>query len=185
MKIIFKHLKGKELNNTQLSVINKIRKEYFNSKTNVNPSPDNDDRNKDYFLLEDDKNNLLAFGRLHDVSINFQGKNYKIYGIATIASIIKNKGYGKILMQGILKFLKINERTGIGFCKNDISDFYRKCGFSILKAKGDNFLYKNSNGELETNEMKNTDVIIFNGKDNLQKILEQDNLKVLISRPHW
>ncbi|MCA9389927.1 GNAT family N-acetyltransferase [candidate division WWE3 bacterium] len=179
-------LLGKDLTSHELSVINTLRKQEFGSASEISPQPNNDDWVKNYFLIRDGDDSLLAFGRLHEVDIEFKAEAYSIFGIATIVSVIKGKGYGTLLMQSIKHFIEMSGKSAIGFCNADLSPFYRKCGYGILSASGNRFLYRDSEGELHASKYGNDDVIYLGGDDGLiPKIIENNEDSVYLARPHW
>lgn len=178
-------IKGKELTKADLSVINSLRRLEFNSKSPVDPAPENDDWVKDYFLLKNVAGELLAFGRLHQVEVEFQGKPYSILGIATIVSAIKGKGYGKRLMLGIKEFATTQEKTAIGFCNPTNTPFYEKCGYRILVDGVKQFAYRESDGNLVF-DGRPGDVLYLDGKDELMaEVLDNPQELVYMSRKHW
>lgn len=178
--------KGKELTKKQLDTINFFRKKEFGSKKPIAPSQDNEDWNKEYFMLCDENENLLAFGRLHEIEVEVTGKKHNILGIATIISALKGKGYGKILMLGMKEYILGTGKTAIGFCNSSISEFYKKAGYTILPSSGERFLYRDSYNNLIPSKYGNDDVIALEGKDKLiETITSNPNAIVYMGRKHW
>ena len=172
-------LPGKDLSENDLKVINDSRFKEFNSQSLIKPLRDNEDWNKIYFLLKESEQ-LLAFGRLHDVNVECQEKTYQILGIATIVSVIKGKGYGFELMQSMKKYILSTGKTGIGFCNKNITEFYRKCGLGILENGQDRFEYS------EPARYQGGDVIFIKGADDLiDRMVSDKNITARISRPQW
>ncbi len=173
---------GRNLTSSELEAINYWRKIEFNSVP-IMISPDDENWNKKFFLLKED-DMILAFGRLHEVNLEFMGAYYSILGFATIAAIEKNKGYGQKLVESMINFIKNDGRTGIGFCSTKNTNFYIKCGCSIINGN-DRFLFKDNENKTHKSE-KQGDVICFDGKDKLiEKIQSHPDEKIYIYRKHW
>lgn len=172
-------LPGKDLSPQDIETINAARLKEFGSTTKIQPTPENDDWNKVYFLAKQGTE-LVAFGRLHDVDVTFLGNTYHILGIATIIALQKGKGYGKYLMEAMKKYIETSGQTAVGFCGNHNTPFYRKCGFEII-VEGQN-LFQNPT----PSRHKNSDVLYISGKDRLiETMLEHPTEIAQISRPHW
>jgi hypothetical protein len=178
MKIQIK--KGKDMNPSDLKEVNKIWKDTFRITYSemLNYSDDI------FFILENNKK-ILSTGRLRPIEIKFMGKNYEILGIADIASVVKGKGYGKSIMQAMLKYLTGKKIFGIGFCKRDNTLFYRKSGFNIGRDLSKRFLYKDKKGRLIKDEWDD-DVIYSNlGNSLFKKIKRNPKEIVWIPMKHW
>ena len=89
------------------------------------------DEQKSIFFFVKDKGKIVSFGMLKPIKMNYLGKSYNIFGIGNILSINKGKGYGKILIQSMVDYLKKKGKTGLGFCGKYNVKFYKKAG---LKA---------------------------------------------------
>jgi predicted GNAT family acetyltransferase len=175
--------KGKNLDNKFLKKWNKVMLDAFNEDNPLNPAK-RTNFEKDIFFIVSENNNIFSLGRLRPVIINFDNKNYNILGIADIVSIIKGKGYGKILLNSMLKYLKQKNMTGIGFCLGKNSVFYEKSKFKIAKNMAKLFVHKSKNGKLAVNDWDD-DVIYYTGKDNFMKRFLKSPKKVLTSILHW
>lgn len=137
-----------------------------------------------FFIGRDKKNEILAVGCLKSVNIKFLKKVYQIKGIGGIVSLVQGKGYGRILMQEIRKYLKQKELIGIGFCTRENNPFYKKCDFLVENDLIHRFVHKNNNGDLHNNPDRDDDVLYFNDKYSLiQKIISSPKAKVYI--PFW
>ena len=181
MKIEIKE--GRELSKEELGIINTWRKKEFHHFSPITILPSNENWHKKFFLVKDDAR-ILAFGRLHEVPVEYMNNTYSILGIATIVAIEKGKGFGSSLVKAMVSFIKKDGRTAIGFCNSAISEFYKKCACGIIKGT-DRFLYKDSEGNMKKTD-KPGDVLYIEGKDNLiSKILANPNEPVYLLRPHW
>lgn len=170
-------IKGKKLSSSFKNKCKKIMLETFEDKKFAF-------YNDPFFILKD-KGKIVSIGRFRLIKINFLKKNYSVLGIADIVSIIKKKGYGRIVMKHMLQYLKKSKKTGIGFCERKNSRFYKKCGFKIKKDYVDHFIPIDSKGN-KVLEHGDDDVLYFNGKDNfMKKVLANKKQKVLIPTFHW
>lgn len=182
-KIIIK--KGRNLSYDFIKQWNKIMLKTFSEKESMNLKKKREFINDIFFIFNDEKGKLLFLGRLRPVKLKFLKKSYNILGVADIVSITKRKGYGKILMKEMLKYIKSKDKTAIGFCESKNSPFYEKSGFKIEKNLVKKFIYKNPQGKIMKDE-GDEDVLYFQRKDNfMKKILLNPKEKVLIPIPHW
>jgi len=185
MKI--KKIRGKNLPQKIFYWINKKRIEEYGSKVNLFDKKPHKD-SIFFFVKDDDK--IVSFGFLRKVTINYLGKKYKVKGIGGILSVEKGKGYGKILIQEIIKYLKKSGKTGLGFCGNDKIKFYEKAGLNTKKNLNKRFVMKNpKTGELIRDPDKCSG-IYSEGKDKLiEGILKTKSIGYYwlpdIKEPHW
>jgi len=177
--------KGKDLSIYAMKKINKIFQEAFPGTEPVKSKNQKLFSNDTFFIVRDSKRRILSVGRLRPVKITFLKKIYHIHGIADIVSVMKKKGYGKVLMASMYEYLDKKKQTGVGFCNRKNSPFYHKSGFKIAKNLVRRFLYKNPNGKIVKNKEDN-DVLYLGGKDNfIEKVLANSREKVLIPCSHW
>lgn len=135
-----------------------------------------------FFLIYRDK--ILSVGRLIPIEISFLDKNYSILGIADIASVEKGKGYGKVLMTTIRKYLKQKRKTGLGFCSKKNTPFYRKCRFEVAESLAKRFLYINSKKKL-IKDPDDEDVLYLDEEDKFMKKVLSSRKKVITPVPLW
>ena len=177
---------GKDLTKLEVDLINKARSLEFNSKSLINPKPDNEDWEKKYFLLKDQNNKTLAFAMLLETEVEFKGKRYSLLGLANLIAINKGKGYGKILIYKMKNYIKKSGLTCIGFCNKKITGFYQKCGFGVIIDGCSKTLYKDTKGNFHSDRFGGGDLIYIEGEDSLIKqILDNPKEKLIIFRPHW
>lgn len=171
--ITIKTKKGKELSKKEKTLINKSRvKEYgdgiidFKNKSNS------------IVFFVKDKNKIVSFGMLNPIKITYLKKTYNILGIGQILSLKKGKGYGKILIQSIIKYLKKKGKTGIGFCGGDHMPFYEKGGLKTKMDLINKFRYKNpKTGKIIKDDEGGGGSMYYNGKDNfVNKIISKKAL---------
>ena len=182
MEPILEIKKGKGLSVKLMKQIDEIWQNAFPGNDPVKPDNLKRFSGDTFFILRDSKNNVLSLGRLRPVKIIFSGKKYGVQGIADIVSVVKKKGYGKVLMQAILQHLSKNKQTGIGFCKQKNRLFYKKSGFTVKKNLLNRFVYD------EENKQKIDDDIVFyiDGKNGFMKnMLKHPKEKAMIPVPHW
>ena len=174
---------GKDLTTRQLRDINLTRKAEFNSRSEIDPRPDNDDCDKPYFLVCH-YGDLVAFGRLHSVRVESEGIPETILGIASIAAIQKEQGYGRILMQGMRDYIEASGQTAIGFCDPALSGFYEACGYSVLRNGVQRFTYLDDLGQVVPTPYPNDDALYLNGGPAL---INPDNAEqqIIAFRPSW
>jgi predicted GNAT family N-acyltransferase len=184
-KVIIK--KGRELTEDELEFINNLRRKVFNSQTAINPQPDNDEWDKKYFFLKNNTRKILAFARLHDISLKFLGKTYSIFGFATLIAAIRGQGYGQKLTLAIKNYILDRGKTCIGFCNKSLTPYYEKLGFKGIKDGVKKFRYEEPSGNLVPDKWEGkADVIYLEGKDKLvEKLINDPNQIALINRHFW
>ena len=181
-KINVKIKKGKDLSAKLIKQIDNIFQKAFPGNEAVSTKNKKVFAKDLFFIVYDSKKRILSIGRLRPVKINFIKKDYKIQGIADIVSIKKRKGYGRILMNSIHKYLIKKKQTGVGFCSKKNSPFYKKCNFKIAKNYAKKFWYVSSKGVKKGGD---GDVLYLSGKDKfMDKVLKKPKKNIVISRPH-
>jgi GNAT superfamily N-acetyltransferase len=130
------------------------------------------------FFVKDGKD-VIAFGILNPVVVEYLDEKYDIFGMGDIVTIRRGEGYGRVIMEAMIDYLKKSGKTGIGFCARKNLPFYEKVG---LKTKGDlmkRFRYRDpENGKV--GKEKNGDGLFYNGKDNVvEEILKGESLAYL------
>jgi hypothetical protein len=170
---------GKELTRNDLAIINESRVRELNSRTLINPQPENEDWEKLYFLAKNE-DQLLAFGRIHGVMVNFLGKDYPILGTASLVAVVKGRGYGGLIASAMSEYIRQTRQTSIGFNSKSLSSLYKKHGRDILVNGMTRFLH------LEPPKFPGGDANYISGDNGLMEImLHYSNEKAFISRPHW
>jgi hypothetical protein len=177
---------GKDLSSEQLKIINQYRKTEFGSPTAIEVNPQSENWEKPYFLAYAGEQ-LAAFGRLHDVEVRLQQQTYRTLGIATVVATKKGAGFGKLLMEKMKEYIEASGKTAIGFCGPDVSAFYEKCGFSIIKGGVQRVVYMESGKHVPVPaERANGDVIYLSGADNfMQKFNADPSLTLTAFRAPW
>lgn len=176
---------GKDLSVETMDQITPIWRKAFSDGHYV-LSPENLKEFKDdlFFIVRNANEEILSVGRLRPVKINYLDNYYFIQGIADIASAIKGKGYGKILMTAIHEHLSKTKQTGVGFCSRENTPFYIKCGFKIAEGLVQRFVYKSPDEKVKKDE-GDDDVLYLSGDDGFMEAVLSSKETVFIPRPHW
>lgn len=181
--ITFEIKTGKDLSQPELAEINCWRKKEFQAKTDWSSS-ESQPHHQDIIFLLKENNKLHAFGRLRPITAYIGKKGYDIWGIATVIAISRGKGFGKMIMDGMMKYIKSHLKTTIGFCGKHNSPFYTKCGFSIIKGGNKNFIYIDKEGK--KHQGNPDDVLYINGNDDLtDQLLSNKSIQIHHYIPHW
>ena len=178
MKIEIK--KGKELSDETINFMADARiKEYGENSKDVK----NEEQESIFFFVKDG-GKIVSFGMCKPVKIIYNGMKYDIYGLASVLSVIKGKGYGKILVDKMLKYVKKKSKSAIGFFGDKNWGFYEKTGFAIKKDLCNRFFYDYGDEKKNKEEMEGHGVY-YNGKDNfIKKVLSTKEI-VNIPMRHW
>ncbi len=184
MKIEIK--KGKDLSKKELDFIVKTNIDTFNTCKDYEKELKllKEEEMQSTFFFVKKNNKIVSFGLLRPVKIKYLGKGYNIFGISNMISIIKKKGYGKILVQAMKDFLSKKEKTGLGFCSKENTLFYKKSGVIVEGKLKNRFFYDYGNSQKNIEAMKGF-VIYWEGKDKfVTKVLRTKSL-VKIPCEHW
>ena len=182
----FQIKQGKDITKLEVDLINKARSLEFNSTSLINPKPVNEDWEKKYFLLKDQNAKTLAFAMLLEIEVEFKRVRHSILGLSNLIAINKGKGYGKILIFKMKKYIKKSGLTCIGFCNKKITGFYKKCGFGVIVDGCSKTLYKDIKGNFQSDRFGGGDLIYIKGGDGLvRQILDNPKENLIIFRPHW
>lgn len=182
MRINVKVKKGSSLSGEEIRLMNKSRVKEFGKKEAKNFKKDYP-MATNYFFVKDQEE-TVAFGLLRPIKISYLGKSYSIFGFCSIISLEKGKGYGRILIKSMIRYLKKKKKTGLGFCSCKVLRFYEKSGFKVEKDFIRRFRYKNPvTGKIEVDN--NGDGLYINGKDNfIKNVLSTDSI-VYTDIPFW
>lgn len=172
--------KVKNLTKSEMELMNKARVREF-GKNQVKNWKKDYPLSTDVFFVKDNKQ-IVSFGLLRQIKINYLGKNYNILGICSIISIKKGKGYGKVLMKSMVDYLKKKGKTGLGFTLK--TEFFKKAGLITKENFIKRFRYKNP-VTLKVEIDNEGDGIYYEGKDNfIHRVLVTKSI-VYIDIPHW
>jgi len=186
--ITTKIISDKNLSKKEMDLMNKWRKSEFGENEVKNFKKDYFPGAK-FFFVKDGKE-IVAFGGLRDIPIDYLGKKYKILGICNIIAIKKGKGYGRILISAMVDFLKRTGKTGLGFTGK--TEFFKKSGLKTKELFGKRFaLMDPKTGEIKFEEKGDEgDGIYLDGKDSfIKKVLSTKQIVYYsipgIAMPHW
>lgn len=141
---------------------------------------------KTLFFIVKEEGKVVSFGMLMPVNIRYEGKTYHIKGIGGIISIKKGKGYGKMLVSSMVDYLKNTKQTGIGFCGQSVTPFYKKAGMKVKKGFIGKFFYIDPKTKKEIlDEDPDCDGVYIEGKDKFVSIISKNTSRVQISVHHW
>ena len=137
-----------------------------------------------FFLLKDDRNNILAQGQLVPINgVIFDGETFNIFGIGGIIANVKRQGHGKKIMLAIKDYLLKKHKTGVGFI--GLPDFYKKCGFSVDKETIKRFVHIVDNKRVINTE---SDHICYLDSDDrfMEKVIKNPDEDIYLPRdPDW
>ncbi len=172
---------GKELKQEDLDLINEYRKIRLGRSSIWDHQNNNYFHDRLFFLVRDD-NKLVSFGTLRPIKVYIDDNEIDIMGIQAVISIIQGKGYGKILMQEMVKYADQNQLTLVGFCEHKNAEFYTKSGLEVFENKNLNFIFVKENGEEYTEE---GGVIYYSAENSDIKDALLNNKKIKHFIPHW
>jgi len=176
---IIKVIKNKNLNSSQKKIINDARLAQWGKGEEKDFSKDYEPETLWFFLK--DKNKVVALSGLRPIKINYLGKIYPILGICSVISLVKMKGYGKILVSFLKNYSYKTGKTILGFTLK--TEFFGKAGLKTEKGFIKRFIYIKPNGEeFYDNE---GDGIYYEGKDKIISKILKGKKPVYIKVLHW
>jgi len=172
--------KNKNISNAEKALINKNRAKEFGKGEIKDFKKDYEPETLWFFVKE--KGKVVALGGLRPITIKYLGKTYKIGGICSIISIVKGKGYGKILMSFMIDYSRKTGKTILGFTGK--TEFFRKAYLGTKKDFIKRFIYKNpkTGEEIIDND---GDGIYYEGKDKIISKILSGKKPVYINVLHW
>ena len=177
--------KGENILVSDIKRIDKILQKAFSGNEPIRPKNRKLFSKDTFFIVRGSQNRILSIGRLRPAKIVFHGVSYSILGIADIVSVVKRKGYGKMLMESMHSYMLAKKQKGIGFCLRKNSIFYRKSGLKIAKGLVNRFFYRTTNGETVKNKWDKDVIYTPNASDIIKEIRKHTKEKVRIMCPFW
>ena len=177
LKIVIK--RGTELSKEELEHVTNAK----DAEWETGPI-DQEQKNEIFVLVKNSGGDILSHGQLVEINgVIFNGETFNIIGIGGIIANIRGQGYGRILMEGILKYLKKHGISAVGF--TGIPEFYRKCGFSIATEALPRFVHMEGS-EKHTNKT-DEHLFYYDARDQfMKKVLENSKAEVYLPRhPDW
>ena len=133
-----------------------------------------------WFFLKDN-GKIVALGGLRPIKLEYLGKRYSIGGICSFISLVRMKGYGKILVSFMKNYSYKTGMTILGFTLK--TEFFGKAGLETEKNFIRRFIYVKKNGEkVYDNE---GDGIYYEGKDKIISKILKGKKPVYIEVLHW
>ncbi len=174
-------IKTRSLSKTQKGIINKARIIEFGNDEEKDFSKDYEPETLWFFVKA--KNKIVSLGGLRPITAEYLGKKYTIGGICSVVSVIKGKGYGKILMSFMKNYSYKTGKTILGFTGDKNIEIFKKTGLEVEKDFIKRFVYKKQNGELVYDDDGNG--IYYEGRDKfITKVLKGKH-PVYINVLHW
>jgi len=132
-----------------------------------------------HFLKNDDR--IVSLARINfDFKLEIQKNIYSFAELVGLVSVEKTKGYGRFLLNKMVKNLKEREIESIGFCKSELRPFYEKNKIQILYGKGI-FITEFDNNQWTDSE--DDDILIINTSEeniNILRSLNEQNKAILM-----
>ena len=117
-----------------------------------------------FFFVKEGKE-IVAFGTLRNLTLEYKKKKYYIFAICNIFTIKRGQGYGKVVISAIINYSMKHKKTAIGFCGRHNTKFYEKTGLNIEKNLLTKVVYKDpKTGKLKP---ERGDGLYYEGKDKL------------------
>lgn len=171
---------GKDLSEEiiKLMVDNRIQEYGENTKDFKN----NEQESIFFFVKKD--NEIKAFGLLKPVTIYFSSREYKIMGIGNIMALEKGKGYGKVIMDHVKKYLEKHNFVGIGNSYKDNFEFYKKCGFTLIPGFIDRFVDLDKSGKEHRGDWAEYSMFIYDKHHSLDSVINGKG-EITVKIPLW
>lgn len=172
---------GIELTPAELEVINATRRDKFKPNVDWDHIKETVFEPWLFFLVKEDRE-IKAFGSLQDIDLIIDKLTLPILGIKGVASLEEGKGYGKSLIEAMVKYAKENEEILVGFCDPKNRGFYIKSGLKVKENGNLNFVHKKEDGSEHTDD---GDVIYYSEfKNEITKAIEEGK-RIYHLIPHW
>ena len=160
-KVSVEIIKSKDLNKKDKKALEELRVKEFGEENRK-------DFKKDYesetlWVIIKKKEKIVSFGGIRPIKVKFNSKVYNIGGICSTISVIKKKGYGKIMVNVMKDYSEKTGKTILGFTGQ--TKFFAKCGFGTKKNFIRRFVWIKPNGEKVYDP--DGDGIYYEGKDKL------------------
>lgn len=135
-----------------------------------------------FFLLQA-RDKILAMGQLLPIEpVVFNNETFSLLGIGGIIANEKGKGFGKQIITAIRDYLKLHDKTGLGFCEPKNQGFYEKSGLSVNSTSIKQFIYRR--GGKDITDQAGHYIIYQNSSDHfMKKVLLNTDKEILIPTP--
>jgi hypothetical protein len=172
-------IKNKNLTSEQKKIINKARVVEWGKGEEKDFSKDYEPETEWFFVK--DKNKVVSIGGIRPIKIKYLGKTYSIGGICSTISVVKGKGYGKIMMSFMKNYSYRTGKTLLGFTTQ--TEFFKKAGLGTEKDFIKRFVYVKKNGEKVYDN--DGDGIYYEGKDKIISKILKTKPMVEIYKEFW
>ncbi|MFH1802038.1 MAG: hypothetical protein ABH864_01145 [archaeon] len=154
-------IKSKDLNKKDKRTLEELRVKEFGEKNRK-------DFKKDYepdtlWVMIKKKGKVVSFGGIRPIKVKYKDRIYHIGGVCSTISVIKKKGYGKIMVNVMKDFSEKTGKTILGFTGK--TKFFAKVGLGTKKNFIRRFVWLKPNGEKVYDP--DGDGIYYEGKDKL------------------
>lgn len=172
-------VKNKNLSKKEKNIINSARLKNF-GKTQIK------DFSKDYepdtlWFFVKKKKKVVSLGGIRPLRVKYLGKTYNIGGICSTISLIKRKGYGKMMVSFLIDYSRRTGKTILGFTGK--TEFFKKAGLGAKNSFIGRFVYLRPDGEKVYDN--DGDGIYYEGKDKfISKVLKTKS-PVYTYVEHW
>jgi predicted GNAT family N-acyltransferase len=172
-------VKSKDLNKKDKHTLEELRVKEFGEENRK-------DFKKDYepdtlWVMIKKKDKIVSFGGIRPIKLKYQGKFYHIGGMCSTISVIKKKGYGKIMVNVMKDYSEETGKTILGFTNQ--TKFFEKAGLGTKKKFIKRFIWIKSNGEkIYDND---GDGIYYEGKDKLISKMLKNKFPAYIFVEFW
>ena len=172
-------IKSRDLNNKDKRALEELRVKEFGEK------------NRKYFKKDYEpdtlwivikyKGKIVSFGGIRLIRVKYKGKFYHIGGVCSTISVVKKKGYGKIMVSVMRDYSIKTGKTILGFTRQ--TKFFAKCGFGTKKNFIRRFVWIKPNGEKVFD--REGDGVYQGGEDKFISKVLSGNDSVYIYVEHW
>jgi hypothetical protein len=178
--ITIEYKKLKDLSIKEITLMNRARIDNFGKNETKDWKKEYPSNSIAFFVKSNSK--IMSFLVLIPITINYLRKRYNILGICSVISVDKGKGYGLLLIDSVLSYIKKTKKSALGFTTK--TEFFRKAGLEIKKELIKRFIYIDP---ITKEKIKDDigDGIFYNGKDNFIKKVLSTKSKVIIPILHW
>lgn len=177
--ISIEKIKNKDLTSAQKKIINDARIAQWGAGEKKDFSKYYEPETVWFFLKDNGK--VVALSGLRPIKLEYLGKKYSIGGICSFISLVRMKGYGKILVSFMKNYSYKTGKTILGFTLK--TEFFGKAGLETEKGFIKRFIYVKPNGEkVYDNE---GDGIYYEGKDKIISKILKGKKPVFIKVLHW
>ncbi len=172
-------VKNKDLSKKQKETINNARKKEF-GKNEVKDFSKNYEPRTLWFFIKD-KNKVVSFAGIIPIKVKYNRKTYNIGGICSTISLVKKRGYGKVMVHALIDYSKKKGKAIVGFTGE--TKFFAKVGLGTKKNFIRRFVWVKKNGERTYDS--DGDGIYYEGKDKFISKVFKTKSMVEIPVEYW